>query len=80
MLTSQISPAIVIGASVQAALYTATPRGLQDWRGNQYSFYFMGSCVAVAMLMVAIFIPRKNEGPDESPESLAVGRVVNGGA
>lgn len=73
-------PAIVIGASVQAALYTAAPGGLQDWRGNQFSFYFMISCVALAMILVTVFIPRKTEIPDESPKSLNAGRDEDPGA
>ena len=60
------SAGIVIGASVQAALYTAVPAGLADWRGNQYSFYFLIGCLAVAMVLVVIFLPKMQPEPRES--------------
>lgn len=60
---------IVIGSSVQAALYTATPNGLADWTGNQYGFYFMICCLAVAMVLVVLFIRKTSTTEDEFPES-----------
>jgi hypothetical protein len=53
------SSGIVIGAVVQAALYTAVNNDLTDWRGHQYGFYYMAGCLAVAIVLVVTLLPAR---------------------
>ncbi|KAI5454811.1 hypothetical protein NCC49_003693 [Naganishia albida] len=63
---------IVIGSAVQAAIYTAVDNDLTDWRGHQYGFYYMAGCLAIAMVLVGISVPRGigevKEGASRPPE------------
>lgn len=57
-IPSSSSPSgVVIGSSVQAALYTAVDNNLADWRGHQYGFYFVIGCLVIALVMVGMILP-----------------------
>lgn len=52
---------IVIGSTVQAALYTAANNGLANWRGHQLGFCFLIGCLAIGMVLIMALLPKPNE-------------------